>query len=134
MCLLALSFVIFGCKDKYAEAKKLNLEYVSLVQEYIDELDKAESAQDVAKAMDKFAEGQADIFPKMVELAEKYPELKDRKNPPEELKESQKEAEEMGKKMVGTMVKIMPYMKDPEVREAQKRLQEAMMKNLPAKK
>jgi len=68
------------------------------------------------------------LWPKMQKLSEKYPELKDRNNQPEELKESQKKAEEVSKKMVASMMKIMPYMMDPEVQKAQQRLHAVMIK------
>ena len=47
-------------------------------------------------------------------------------NIPEELKESQKKAEALGQKMAGSMMKIMPYMNDPEVQKAQERMGAAM--------
>jgi hypothetical protein len=129
LCVLAVFFLIAGCGGgKYADAKKVNKEYMGLVQRYIDDLDKTENAQDAAKAINRFADGMQDLWPKMKALSEKYPELRDPKNIPEELKEMQTEAAEVGKKMGGSMMKLMPYMQDPEVQKAQKRLQENMMK------
>ena len=98
------------------------------VEDYIAEIDKADNAKDVAKVVNQFADGMEDLMPKMRKLSEKYPELKDRANPPEELKETWKKAEEMGLKMAGSMVKLIPYMMDPEALNAQKRLAAAMMK------
>jgi len=121
-------FLIAGCAGKYADAKKVNKEYMALVQGYVDDLEKTETAQDAAKAINRFADGMEGLWPKMKALSEKYPELKDRNNIPEELKEMQAEAAEVGKKMGNSMMKLMPYMQDPEVQKAQKRLQETMMK------
>ena len=128
LCALAVSFLIAGCGGKYADAKKVNQEYMDLVQGYVDDLDKTESAKDAAKAINRFADDMEDLWPKMKALSEKYPELKDRNNVPEELKEMQAEAAEVGKKMGSSMMKLMPYMNDPDVQKAQKRLQELMMK------
>ena len=128
LCVLAVSFLFAGCGGKYSDAKKVNEEYVTLIQRYVDDLDKVANAKDAAKAIDRFVDGMKTLWPKMKALAEKYPELKDRNNPPEELKEIQAKAQEMGKKMGGAMMKLMPYMKDPEVQKAQKRLQEIMTK------
>jgi hypothetical protein len=128
LTLLAMSFLIIGCGGKYSEAEKMNKEYIALVEDYIADIDKADNAKDVAKAMNEFADGMEDLMPKMRKLSEKYPELKDRSNPPEELKETQKKAEEMGQKMAGAMIKLMPYMMAQEVLNAQKRLAAAMMK------
>lgn len=128
LCALAVLFLIAGCGGKYADAKKVNQEYMGLVRGYVDDLDKTENAQDAAKAINRFADGMEDLWPKMKALSEKYPELKDRNNVPEELKAMQAEAAEVGKKMGGSMMKLMPYMQDPEVQKAQKHLQEVMMK------
>ena len=127
LCALVVLSLIAGCAGKYADAKKVNKEYMALIQGYIDDLDKTENAQDAAKAINRFADGMQDLWPKMKALSEKYPELRDRENVPEELKEMQTEAEEVGKKMGSAMMKLMPYMQDPEVQKAQKRLQETMM-------
>lgn len=128
LCALAVLFLIAGCAGKYDDAKKVNKEYMGLVQGYVDDLDKSESAQDAAKAINRFADGMEVLWPKMKALSEKYPELKDRNSIPEELKEMQAEAAEVGKKMGSSMMKLMPYMQDPEVQKAQKHLQEVMMK------
>jgi hypothetical protein len=128
LCALAVSFLMAGCGGKYADAKKVNKEYIELAKKYIADLNEVESAKDAAKAMNRFADGMEGLWPKMKALSEKYPELRDRNNPPEELKGIQTEAQEIGKKMGASMMKIMPYMKDPEVQQAQKRLQEVMMK------
>jgi len=125
--LLTISLVTVGCGGKYSDAKKMNEKYIDLVENYVSDLEGADSAKDVAKAMNRFADGMEDLWPKMQKLAEKYPELKDDSNPPEELKESQKRAEEVSMKMGGSMMKIMPYMRDEEVRNAQKRLGKVMM-------
>ena len=62
----------------------------------------------------------------MQKLSEKYPELENKSTPPKELEASQKEAEEVGKKMVGSFMTVMPHMKNPEVRKAQERLGSVM--------
>ena len=128
LTLLTISFLIIGCGGKYSEAEKINKEYIALLEDYIADIDKADNAKDAAKAMNRFADAMEDLMPKMRKLSEKYPELKDRANPPEELKETWKKAEEMGLKMAGSMVKLIPYMMAPEVLNAQKRLAAAMMK------
>jgi len=124
---LFVSLLVVGCGSKYSDVKKVNEEYVSLMEVYMGDLEKADSAKDVAKAMNRFADKMESLWPKMEKLAEKYPELKDSANPPEELKETQQKAEELGQKMVGAMMKLIPYMADPEVRKAQERMGQNMM-------
>ena len=128
LSLLTMSFLIIACGGKYSDAKKMNEEFIALVEDYIADLDKADNAKGAAKAINRFADGMEDLWPRMQKLSEKYPELKDKSNPPEELKESQKRAEEMSQKMAGGMMKLMAYMKDPEVQKAQKRLGAIMSK------
>jgi len=128
LSLFTMSFLIIGCGGKYSDAEKMNEKFIALVENYIADLDKAGNAKDAAKAINRYADGLEDLWPGMQELSKKYPELKDKSNPPEELKESQKRAEEAVQKMVGSMMKLMPYMMDPEVQKAQKRLGAIMMK------
>jgi len=109
LSLLTISFLIIGCGGKYSDAKKMNEEFIALVEDYIADLDKADNAKGAAKAINRFADGMEDLWPRMQKLSEKYPELKDKSNPPEE-------------KMAGAMIKLMAYIKDPEVQKAQKRL------------
>ena len=127
VCLIVLFALMNACGGgKYSDVLKLNQEFVGIIKTYVDDLDKAGNANDVAKAMNLYADGLEKIWPQMKKVSEKYPELKDKNNPPEEIRASQKEAEEWGKKMVGTFMKIMPYMEDPEVKKAQARLSAAM--------
>jgi hypothetical protein len=129
LSLFTISFLIIGCGGKYSDVNKLNEEYIALMENYIADLDKADNANDAAKAMNRFADGMENLWPRMQKLSEKYPELKDnRSNPPEELKETQERAEQVGRKMVGSMMKTMPYVMDPEVQKAQQRIAMAMMK------
>jgi len=119
---LVFSILQTHCGSKYSDAIKLNKEYADLMERYVAEIDKADDANKVATAMNRYADALEDLWPRMKQLSEKYPELKDIENQPEELKESQSRAEEMGKKIAGTFMKIMPYMEDPEVQKAQQRI------------
>ncbi len=127
LSLVATSFLIAGCGEKYSDVKKVNEEYVQLIEKYISNLNKATDAKSAAKAINSFADGMEKVLPKMKKMSEKYPELKNTQNTPEELKQSQKKAEETGQKMVGAMMKLMPHMGSPEVQKAQKRLSTIMM-------
>lgn len=129
MCLLTCVFLLGGCGGaKYDDVEKASEEYAKAIESYVADLDKAGSAGDAAKAIDRFSGAMEQLAPTMKKLAEKYPELKDGKELPEALKDVQKRTEEAGKKMMGAMMKIGPYMTDPAVQEAQQRMQAAMMK------
>jgi hypothetical protein len=66
------------------------------------------------------------LAPKIREIMKKYPELKDEKTHPEELKPLLKKMEELGKKLFGVMGKIQQFRSDPKVKEANNRFMEAM--------
>ncbi len=128
VCFLVSLFLLNGCGGKkYADAKEFNEEVIKVMDEYVAQIDSSENASDVAKAMNSLSDKMEALAPRMKKLAEKYPELEDTANPPEELKELQEEAQAVGQKMAGSMMKIMPYMSDPEVQKAQERMNAAMM-------
>ena len=126
MCLLAGVVLMSGCAGKYSDVKKLNAEFVDIMKSYVADLEKADSAKEMAKAMNSYADRLEKIWPKMQKQAEKYPELKGGGEMPEELKELQKESTEMGMSMAGTFMKIGPYMRDSEVMKAQERIGKIM--------
>lgn len=128
LSLLILPVLIIGCGDKYSDVKKMNKAYISLVDEYIADLDKADNAKAVTKAMNRFSDGMEDLGPKMQKAYEKHPELKDQSNLPDELRETSKKVEEVAQKLFGSMMKVMPYMMDPEVLKAQQRFSASMTK------
>ena len=123
VCLCGLN----GCSGKkYADAQTLSDEFVAATEAYASALDKATQASDVADAINQYADKIESLMPKMKQLREKYPELMDVDNLPEELKEVQAAQEAASKQMVSAMMKMMPYMNDPDVQKAQLRMQTAM--------
>jgi hypothetical protein len=125
--LLVCVLLFVGCGgSKYADSIEVNDKFVQLMEDYVNALEQATSADQVAKAMNEFADGVEVIGPKIKEMAKKYPELRNPGNLPEALQTSQKRVEEVGKKMAGSFMKIMPYMRDPAVQEAQRRVSTAM--------
>jgi len=126
VCLLALTLAA-GCGGKYSDVKQVNEEYVEMVETYVADLEKADDKDDVVKAMNNFTDDLEEIWPRMRELAEKYPELENSDEPPEELKESMENAEKVGAKIASSFMKIMQYMDDPEVQAAQERMGRVMM-------
>ncbi|MBC2717353.1 MAG: hypothetical protein HF978_18770 [Desulfobacteraceae bacterium] len=127
--LVLLSFlmlVFIGCSGKYSDAVEVNEEFLDVMIDYLEGLDKADSAGKVAASMNKFADRMAVLGPKMKKISEKYPELKDENSQPEEFKELRKKGDAMEKKFAGSFMKTMKYMNDPEVQKAQQRLSAAM--------
>ncbi len=123
---LLVGLVVSGCGSKYADVKKTNTKFAKATEAYVADLEKADDAKSVAKAINGYADEMEVFWPKMKALSEKYPELQDPNNVPKQIQASQKESEASGKKMAATFMKLMPYMTDPEVRKAQERLGKIM--------
>ncbi len=128
IALLAMVMFISACSAKYSDAIEVNTQFGEAAEAYIDGMDKAKNADDVTETMDAFAAAMEKLGPRMKEIADKYPELKDPDNLPKELKESREKVDAIGMKIGGAMFKTMKYMNNPKVMAAQKRLQKAMTK------
>ena len=122
LCLLGIISLLMGCAGKYADAKKLNAEFVIIMNRYIEDLDQADNAKDVASAMNRYADKLEVIWPKMRALSKKYPELKDENSVPEDLKKARDESEAAGMKMASSFMKVAPHLGDAEVMKAQERI------------
>ncbi len=128
IALLAMAMAVSACSGKYSDAIEVNTEFGEAAEAYIDGLNKSKNADEVAEAIDAFAETMENLGPRMKEIADKYPELKDPDNLPEELKQSREKVDAMGMKIGGAVFKTMKYMNNPKVMAAQKRMQKAMTK------
>jgi hypothetical protein len=130
IALFALMFAVMllvSCKKSNSPEAVFN-DYFAAMDAYLGGMEKAGSADDVVKVIDKFSTDMQAIAPRLKALGEKYPELKGMKGDklPPELKQFEKKFEEMAPKMMGVIGKMMQYMNDPKVTEANQRLQKAM--------
>jgi predicted nuclease with TOPRIM domain len=124
---VAALFIFSACAGgQYDDAVAINKKFVGAVEDYVSEMDSADNADAVADALNNFAAEVEKLAPEMKKIADKYPELEDPAQIPEELKESQAEAEAVSMKMAGHMMKAFNYMGDEDVKAAQMRLQKAM--------
>ena len=111
---------------KYAEAKPIVEKMTVSLEKFIANLERAENADAVVSALDAYTNVMKELAPKAKELLKKYPELKDEKTHPEELKPLLKKMDELGKKMFGVLGKIQQFADDPQVKEANKRFMDTM--------
>ncbi len=123
-CVVMVCSILTACGGKadYAEVIEVNEQYILLLESYVSQLDQAGDATAVADAMHELADGLEEIMPKMKELMGKYPELKNADQQPERVREMTEKAAEVAQQFLGSMSKVMPYMQDPEVQEAQARI------------
>jgi len=121
-------FGLTACKGggKYADVKDVMEKYVAGNEAFVTALDNVKSADDVVTALTALTKVTNELAPKMKEIDQKYPELKDLQNPPEELKPLMDRVNAVMGKMMSGMEKMMAYASDPKVQEAQTKYQEAM--------
>ena len=123
--LLCLGLVI-GCGGKYADVIELNNKFIKIMNNFYDSMEKVDSAESAAAALNKMADAMEKLAPKMREMQDKYPELADPDNVPEELRELEAEAKVSGEKYAQSFMKLMPYMMDAKVQQAQMRMAQSM--------
>lgn len=121
-----LAMVGCGGSGDYDEVVAVNTKFIDAMETYLEDVDGADSASDMADAIDAYAEKIEEIAPQLKAVVAKFPELKDNSKVPEELKALQERSAAMAKKIPASIMKSMKYMKDSEVQEAQNRLQQAM--------
>jgi hypothetical protein len=126
LCCCALLVFAFACGGKYDDAVDVQEDFINLAADYVKEMDTADSAEKVAAAMNHYADGMAELAPRIREINEKYPELRDPETVPEKLKSTTEEQKEVMRNVSSSFMKAMPYMQDPEVQAAQKRIAQAM--------
>ncbi len=120
--------LVAGCGgDKYADVKDYMEKSIRIQEEYVAAIEKADSAGDIARAINKFAERLNAMKPQMKALMEKYPEIMMEKEPPSELREVTARQMEMAAKIEkASQLNVQPYTLDPVVVEATKNLSQAM--------
>ncbi|MEJ2154072.1 MAG: hypothetical protein P8X96_01950 [Desulfobacteraceae bacterium] len=124
LCLGTACSILTACGGSadYSDVIEVNEQYIDLLETYVGKLDEAADAPAVADAMHELADGLEVLMPRMKELMGKYPELKDEDQQPERVKALTQKAAEVAKQFVRSMPKVMPYMNDADVREAQARI------------
>lgn len=107
----------------YDELREVMEEILEVQQDLIDGLDGAETAEEVASVIVIWGEALNEIGPKMTAIEEKYPEIVDMQEPPEEVADIAAELEALDEKLATSMMKIYSYYEDPAVQEAMESLQ-----------
>ena len=112
---------------EYSDVIEVNNQFADATKEYINAMGKANNASSAAAVTNKFATKVEKIAPQMKRIVDKYPELKDCNNIPDELKKVRERSDNLGGEMAEVMMKTgLTYRDDPEVIKAQQRLQKSM--------
>ncbi|MBN1197162.1 MAG: hypothetical protein JXA62_07125 [Candidatus Aminicenantes bacterium] len=117
-----------ACGGKSNDPKAVMGDYLTATENYVAEMEKSESANDVVKATDNFTARVKALAPRMKALMETHPELKGMKGNelPEGFEMFKDRFESLGPRFMGIMGKLMKYGDDAAIKEAQERLQKAM--------
>jgi predicted nucleic acid-binding Zn-ribbon protein len=126
--LIGIIVMMMGCTSKYSDMIDVNTKFINAMEKYITSTGKADSAKDVAKAINEYSDQMEKLAPQMKKVRDKYPELKNNTDVPEELESLQKKTQGLEQKMTNSFMNMMKYMMDPDVQAAQERLQKAMIK------
>jgi Tfp pilus assembly protein PilO len=116
LVLISLSALVFSgncAKGKYNDMAVAMEKQKNLQNEFINKMDKADNAKDVASALSAYSKSMADLEPVFAELEKKYPELQEL---PEELKDLDKALADQGE-IISTRIsdKILKFSEDPAV-------------------
>lgn len=126
--LVLVVFVLAACGGKYSDAIELSEKQLVAMEAYTDRLEKADSAETMVAAMDKFAAEMEKLSSKAKGLREKYPELyTEGAKLPDEFAEIQKKTEAIVGRMSAASMKTIQYMMDPKVQQAMMKMNAAMM-------
>lgn len=113
-----LSAAILSCGGKYDEVDRTLSDYADAMEDYVTQMDKADNADAVVKAMNDYTRKMTSLAPRLKEMNEKFPELASGKDFPEELEKLSQRMEDLSQKVQTTMMKTMKFMMDPEVQKA----------------
>jgi len=125
----AVLVVAVGCGGggKYADAKDALNTQADMMEEFAVGVENAKDSAAVVAVLEKFQKTAEGAKKQMIAIAEKYPEMKDQANPPEELKAEAARMEAIGPKFMGAMMKLsQDYGDDPAVQEAMQKMQKAL--------
>lgn len=127
---IVIILTALGCGGGgYDDFVEVNTKFIDAMEVYLQDIDGAQDAQDVAAAMDRYAEKIESLAPEMKETASKYhTRWTDESQVPEDVKALQEKSEAVAAKIPDSFMKAMKYMMDAQVQEAQMRLQQAMTK------
>ena len=122
LCLLALT----GCGgDKYADARSLMEDQTRVTEDYVNGLEKADSAEAAARVIDDFTDGMKELMPRIKAFQEQYPELAGQSAPadaPRDVQEGMQRLQEASARIQSATMKMMKFMLDPKVQQALQRM------------
>nr|WP_319397081.1 hypothetical protein [uncultured Desulfobacter sp.] len=129
MAVLAVAGILmYGCGSTPGnDAADVIKQHADVTEQFVNKLEAAHSAQDVAEAVDAYTAGMQKLVPLIQGLGEKYPGYRDGKAPKGLEKEAER-LEELSVRMPAAMMKTASYMMDPAVQKAMENMSNEMAK------
>lgn len=125
-----IGVLMFGFGSGSAQGSEIGdvvRQQADVTEQFVNNLEKANSAQDVAKAVDAYTADMKKLIPRIQSLDETYPEYKEGKVP-KELEKEAKRLEDLAVRMPAAMMKTVSYMSDPAVQKAMENMSNEMAK------
>lgn len=113
-------------EEKYEDAKLVLTDLAVLIEAFVENMDKSDHPEEVAKVLDTFTESMKELVPKISEIRKKYPELSNEETHPEELNAVLQRVDKDFQQMMKAYAKVNANMEDPVVKEADARYKKVM--------
>ena len=121
-----LVLVSCGAGGPFGEAKALISEQVNIMNNLVNGMEKAGSAQDVANAFKAYNDAMERLAPRLKDFAKRNVELAKTEKIPEELNEEMKKLQEVSIRMGEVSAKSTQYLSDPAVAKEMERMMNIM--------
>ena len=123
MLSVIIAWALVSCSvDKYGDVKKTYQKVIKLHDAMAASIENAETAEEIAAALNAFTSEMLRIQPDLLNIIKKYPELKDKETIPEDLKPLMEKVEKSGEKASLAMIKVLKYQHYPVVKTALSKL------------
>ncbi|HOJ29456.1 MAG TPA: hypothetical protein PL059_10315 [Spirochaetota bacterium] len=124
LCVIVSLISCGSSTGKYSDVRALMQDSITAQENLIKDIDAANNAGDVAKAINSYADAIETLQPKIKKLQAKYPELNNENAQlPKELLDLEQKQAEISQKLTTSMMEKMPkYATDKEVMKASMRL------------
>lgn len=125
---VVMGIMLVSCgSSKYADIRAVMDKIGAATDTLVYSMDRANDAKAVANAVNMYTDAMKSEYASFINLMKKYPELKDAKDAPTELRESVEKINSMGEKLMTAMTKFQLYAEDPAVKEASKKMAELQL-------
>ncbi|MEZ5509919.1 MAG: hypothetical protein R3F47_08455 [Gammaproteobacteria bacterium] len=114
-----------GCSDATDDAADIIKQQAALMEHYVDAMESAKNADDVASAIEQYTDDMKVLIPQLKEFEQKYQNA-DQEALAAEVEKEMDRVEKAGQRLPAAMMKAATYMMDPKVQQAMTRMSEEL--------